>query len=141
MTKQSDGMEKRNGAGQTGALLDDLFAAARDAPVLPSEALVARVLADALAEQPRMGATSAMTAPGPRERGPGRAALGVWQRLVWALGGAGSVAGMGTAALAGLYIGFAQPGGIGGLGEAVLGAPLETVELVPGIDTLLLEGN
>lgn len=129
MTTGNDGMRRKDGQVEAG--LDDLFTAARSARSAPSEALMARVLADALAEQPRM----AMQAPGPRLRGPG-----LWARLVWALGGTGALAGMGTAAVAGLFLGLVQPVGLAGLDEAVLGAPLETVELIPGIDGLL-EGN
>lgn len=144
MTARSDGMgPDRHGPGSGGAGgLDDLLAAASAAPPPVSEALMARVLADALAEQPRAVAE----APGPRARGPGplsrlAGARRAWARLVWAVGGTGAVAGMGTAAMAGLVIGLAQPGGLSGLDEAMLGVPLETVELVPGVDVLLREGN
>lgn len=121
----------RGPEGQAEAGLDDLFAAARSVSPAPSEALMARVLADALAEQPRV----VVQATGPRLRGPG-----LWARLVWALGGTGALAGMGTAAVTGLFLGIVQPAGLAGLNEAMLGAPLETVELIPGIDGLL-EGN
>lgn len=143
MTTQNDGMGRQNGVDHGGAGVDDLLAAARAARPLPSDALMARVLADAMAEQPAAGLSlaEAPLAPARVGAGPGRAALRLWQRLVWALGGAGALAGMGTAAVAGLYIGFAQPGGVGGLDEVMLGAPLETVELIPGIDALLMEGN
>ena len=129
MTTGNDAMTGKHGQTETG--LDDLFAAARAAPPVASQALVARVLADALAEQPRAGAQGARL-PGP--------VPGLWARLVWALGGSGAVAGMGTAAVAGLAIGLWQPAGLAGLDEAVFGAPLETVELVPVIEPLL-EGN
>lgn len=129
MTMGNDGMRRQDGQAEAG--LDDLFAAARAARPAPSEALMARVLADALAEQPRVAAQ----APGPRQRGPG-----LWARLVWAIGGTGALAGMGTAAVTGLFLGLVQPAGLAGLDEVMLGVPLETVELVPGIDGLL-EGN
>lgn len=129
MTMGNDGMRRNEEGMEAG--LDDLFAAARAVPPAPSDTLMARVLADALAEQPRM----AMQAPGPRPRGPG-----LWARLVWALGGTGALAGMGTAAVTGLFLGLVQPAGLAGLNEAMLGTPLETVELIPGIDGLL-EGN
>lgn len=145
MMTQNDGLGPPDGRGGTDRAdveLDDLFVAAQAVPCQPSDALMARVLADAMAEQPRADRSVAMAAaPGPRQRGPGRKLLGVWQRLVWALGGAGALAGMGTAAVAGLYIGFAQPAGLDHLDEAMLGVPLETVELLPGIDALLLEGD
>ena len=129
MTMGNDGMRRQDGQAEAG--LDDLFTAARAARPAPSEALMARVLTDALAEQPR----AVRHAPGPRLRGPG-----LWARLVWALGGSGALAGMGTAAVTGLFLGLVQPAGLAGLDEAMLGVPLETVELVPGIDGLL-EGN
>lgn len=109
--------------------LEDLFAAARAAPPVPSEALMARVMAEALAEQPR---PAGRVAPATRPR--------LLARMVWALGGSGVLAGMGTAAAAGLYIGFVQPSGLAGLHEAVLGVPLETVELVPSVGAFL-DGN
>lgn len=136
MTARNDGMTRKDGGAAEGGL-DDLFAAARAATPAPSEALMARVLADALAEQPRAAAVPAAPPVFAPVRRPGRA---LWARLVWALGGAGALAGMGTAAAAGLYIGFAQPSGLAGLDEAMLGAPLETVELIPGVDAFL-SGN
>jgi hypothetical protein len=46
--------------------------------------------------------------------------LGLWSRLA-----------------AGLFIGYVQPSGLSVLGDAVLGTPLETVELMPDVDGLL----
>lgn len=110
--------------------LDDLFAAARRTPASPSEALMARVLADAQEAQPR---------PRPRPVEPQQrvARPGPWVRLAALFGGAGALAGMGTAAAAGFLIGIAQPGSLAVLGDAMLGTPLETVELVPSVDGLL----
>ena len=124
-------MTTRHEDGMTEAGLDDLFAEARAARPVPSEALMARVMAEALAEQPRGAAVVASAVP---QTGPG---AGLWARLVWAFGGAGALAGMGTAAAAGLYIGFVQPVGLSGIEEAMLGTPLETVELIPSVDALL----
>ena len=121
-----DAMQGRNGPERDG--LDDLFAEARGTTPLPSEALMARVLADAMEVQPR-----AVRAVAPVVmRGPG-----MWARLSALFGGAGALAGMGTAAMAGLFIGFVQPEGLSVLGDAVLGTPLETVELVSSVDALL----
>jgi hypothetical protein len=108
--------------------LDDLFAEARASRSVPSEALTARVLADALAEQPR-AAGAVFVVAGPR--------MGLWSRLAALFGGAGALAGIGTAAAAGLFIGYVQPSGLSVLGDAVLGTPLETVELMPDVDGLL----
>ena len=116
-------MERQDG-------LDDLFAAARaDAPV-PSGALMARVLADALAEQPR--AVAAVSVAAPARRG------GLLSRLAGLFGGAGALAGLGTAAVAGLLIGYVQPSGLVAVGDAVLGSPLEVVDLLPDVDALLV---
>jgi len=112
--------------------LDDLFAAARDQAPAPSDALMARVLADALAEQP---------APRPATPVVVVARAGVLSRLASVFGGMGALAGMGTAAAAGLLIGYVQPSGLDLLGDAVLGAPVETVELVPDVATLLAGGE
>lgn len=110
--------------------LDDLFAAARaDAPA-PSGALMARVLADALAEQPRPVMPVPVAAPMRRGR--------VLSRLAALFGGAGALAGMGTAAVAGLLIGYVQPSGLVAVGDAVLGSPIEVVDLMPDVDTLLV---
>jgi hypothetical protein len=117
---------------QEGEGLDDLFAEACVTAVQPSDALMARVLADALDAQPRAMAPASAARVVP--------AAGLWMRLVGLFGGAGALAGMGTAAVAGLLIGFAQPGGLAALGDAMLGPPLETVELFASVDALLV-GN
>lgn len=84
--------------------LDDLLAAAAKARMAPSEALMARVLADAEAVQPPAPAAL------PARRAPERSSF--WPRLVAALGGQGAAAGLGTAVVAGLAIGLAQPSAI-----------------------------
>ncbi len=126
MTMRTDAMQGQATQGQDA--LDDLFAEARRTTPPPSEALMARVLADAMEMQPK-----AVVALAPvMLRGPG-----VWARLAALFGGAGALAGMGTAAMAGLFIGFVQPEGLSVLGDAVLGTPLETVVLVSSVDALL----
>lgn len=115
--------------------LDDLLGRARDAGPEASPALLARVLDDALRHQP---------APATLMR-PRRAGFGarLWSGLAGALGGGAAVAGLGTATLAGLFLGFAQPAA---LTPAVLtevlwqDTPLETVELMPSLDAFLTEG-
>lgn len=127
MTTRREGMMPETG-------LDDLFAEARAVRAVPSEALMARVLADALAEQPKAAVPVMSAVPA------GRTQTGLWARLAWAFGGVGGLAGMGTAAVAGLFIGFVQPSGFAGIEDAMLGTPLETVELIPSMDALL-DGN
>jgi hypothetical protein len=126
MTMRTDELQGQNGPARDG--LEDLFAEARRTTQPPSGSLMARVLADAMESQPK-----AVVAVAPvMVRGPG-----VWSRLAALFGGAGALAGMGTAAMAGLFIGFVQPEGLSVLGDAVLGTPLETVELVSSVDALL----
>lgn len=110
--------------------LDSLFAQARGTGALaPSDQLMARVLADAAALQPQ--------APG-LARAPAAARPGFWALVLAALGGAGMLAGMTTAVLAGLWVGFAQPVGEG-VFAAVLGSDTATIDMMPGIDALLEE--
>ncbi len=108
--------------------LDDLFAAERDVPVVPSDGLLARIEADAMRLQPR---PAVRVSPPPR---------GLWGVMSAIFGGGGALAGMGTATVAGLYLGLAQPASISNLTEALLtGATLESVDLMPSFDTLLIE--
>lgn len=104
-------------------------AARRDAPD-PSDALMARVLADALAAQPP-------AAPRPLPR-PGvwaslRAAL---TQLRAALGGWPALGGLATAGLMGLAIGIAAPASMADLATALLGQGADTylVDLMPELD-------
>lgn len=100
--------------------LDALFAAARAAePRLP-DALMARVLADAAAMQPRTNAL-----PGQASRPTPR--LGLLAGLIDLFGGRGALAGMAAAGLAGGWIGFAQPIDL----QARLGLGAQVVELFP----------
>lgn len=105
--------------------LDSLFAeAARQRPYVPP-ALLARVEADALALQPRR-----VVAPRPRTSG-------VWHRLVHAFGGGPALAGVCSAAVLGLALGYANPLAVDYLtGEA--GG--EVIDLFPATDFLTLEG-
>ena len=113
--------------------LDDLFAAARNEAAAPLAAeFAARLIADAVAQQPQ------------RRRAPG-----LWTRLTAALagiGGAPGLAGLGAAGLAGLWIGVAAPGPTADLvtqfwqGAAVVSpsvAGLAAVELA-GDDAVIL---
>jgi hypothetical protein len=118
--------------------LDILFAAARAERPEPSEALMARVLADALANQPApvRAAPAPVIAPAAPQRGPLAA-------LADLFGGFGALAGMGAAAVAGVFIGFVQPDGLTALSDAVsytvLGGTLESVALMPSVDPLFAE--
>ena len=110
--------------------LDDLFALAKaqTVAVVPSDALIARVLADGAREQPRT------------PRSPPAAPVRFWMRVSAWFGGGGMLAGMGTAMVAGLYLGFAQPVALLQLTDAFVGmGSLDSVDLMPGVDALLSE--
>lgn len=112
--------------------LDALFTAARANSPAPSDALMARVLADALEHQPQARPMTNPPAPAP-QRG------GFWHALLSLFGGAGAMAGMGGAAVAGLLIGYVQPTGLASLSDALLGGTVDTVQLMPSVDPLLNE--
>lgn len=109
--------------------LDDLFRQARATPAVADDAFMARVMADALAAQP--AAQTFANRPDVRR--------GLWARLAAALGGAVAVAGIGTAAMAGLVIGYVQPEPMVGLAGSMGLGSLESLELLPDFDTLLSE--
>lgn len=111
--------------------LDALFAQSGSENPVPSTALTARVLADAHRLQPRNGAFNA---------GAGSAGPGIWAMLAAVFGGGGILAGIGTAAMAGLYLGFVQPTSFLSLTDALLNTTqMDSLDLMPGIDALLTE--
>lgn len=108
------------------ALLETFFDAARTHAPVPSEALMARILADA-------------DRAGLRPHAPARA--GLWQRARTALGGWQGIGGLATAAAAGLWVGYsgladpaALTGGLIGLGGAA-------IELMPEGEMFALTGT
>jgi hypothetical protein len=105
---------------------DLFFEAARAAAPVPSQALVARVLADAAAAQPRVAAA--------RARG------GLFARISDALGGRGVMAGLAGTAMAGLALGFFAPALAPDWNTPWSAG---TVELIPDPDALLsaIEGT
>ncbi|WP_241557828.1 dihydroorotate dehydrogenase [Falsirhodobacter deserti] len=102
--------------------LDDLFATARQRPPEPSAGLLARVLHDA------EGVQDAQARP---LRSPYRRRH---RLLALVLGSAGAAAGMATAAVAGVWIGFAQPEAVSSVTAAWLAD--ERVDLIPNYDYL-----
>ena len=120
--------------------LDLLFATAKaqDAAMMPSDDLMARVLADAAREQPRSPVRPKVwPTAAPANSTP---QAGFWPCLAALFGGGGVVAGLATAAVAGLYLGFAPPAAMLQLTTAVIGTSgLESVDLMPGVDALLSE--
>jgi hypothetical protein len=93
--------DRREFDGEGG--LDAFFDAARAQPPMPSDAFLARVMADATAED----AARRQPAAPPKQR------RGLRDRL-HAIGGWPALAGLATATVAGLWIGYAVPD-IGGL--------------------------
>ena len=107
--------------------LDRLLATAAQRPPTPSEALMERVLADALALQP---------AP-PSYRNVGAVPQpGLLGRLMAVFGGAPALAGLGTAAVFGLALGYYSPTTM----DYLTGATSDTAEFFPEADFLTTEG-
>jgi hypothetical protein len=121
----------RKEAEMTNSDLDDLFAAVRQQPVAVSEDLMARVLQDAQTEQPM---SVGLVKPKRRQ--------GFWTGLFAALGGAGGLAGLSTAAIAGVWFGFAQPTALTTVTDSIwqTDVVVETVDILPGFDDYLSEG-
>ena len=94
--------------------LDALFGAARARPAVPSDALMERVMA-----------------PAPPQ--------GLWRGVIDFFGGFGALAGMGSAAAAGLFIGFVQPTGLSDLSAALIGGQIDSLSLMPSVDDLIPE--
>jgi len=112
--------------------LDRLLTLARRAEPAPAPDFMARVLQEAWAAQP---------APAPPPQGL-RAVRrpGLWARLAQALGGAAVAAGLGTAAMAGLALGYVQPDPVLNLAGSYGLAPMgEALDLLPGYDSLVAE--
>ena len=107
--------------------IDDLLATAARQPLQPSGALMERVLADALALQPE--------APSARPASPARRP-GVLMRLAAVFGGAPALAGLGTAAVFGLALGYYSPATL----DYLTGASADAAEFFPGGDFLTTEG-
>jgi hypothetical protein len=109
------------------AALDDLLGRMRAAKPQPSATFMARVLADAAAAQPA------------RPRAAPPRPVPWWVRIGAALGRAGVVAGIGSAAFAGLVIGYVQPEPMLSLASSFGLASSESLEVLPGFDALLTE--
>lgn len=101
--------------------LDRLLAEARGSGEDPplTDALMARIVADAAAEMPR------------RRPAPASSRL-----LLAALGGWAAVSGLAAATVAGLWLGIAPPPAL----DALLAGDAVTVSLLPDYDTLAGEG-
>lgn len=121
--------------------LESYFAAERDVKSQPSVELMARIMADAQTHSP---AAQVAQTPQPTMRPTMRPTVrrGVFAGLLDAVGGWPSLAGMATATVAGVWIGFSQPAGLDLVAEQLLGTSDMTylVDLVPAFDTETEEG-
>lgn len=113
--------------------LDHLFAEAREQVPIECSDLLAKVFADATQLQPQRAALAPQR--------PVMQTLGLWDRLAASLGGKGVLAGLGTVAVAGVLIGFVQPSQLTAMTDTFFAqVPLDEIELLPGIDAILIEG-
>ena len=110
--------------------LDGLFAAARDTAPVPTGDLMARVMADAEAQ------VAAQATPAPVAR------PGLWAGLLAAIGGWPAAAGLATAAVTGVMVGFYTPDTLDDLTGGYIGAALGygVEDFMPSYDGLLEEG-
>ena len=104
-------------------ILDDLFAEARAKSPTPSDDLMARVMGDAMDAMPK-----ARTVAVEPRRGGFFAMIGGWP----------SFAGLATAAVAGVWIGFASPDAVT---DYALGVSYDVSALAPGYGDLLGEAT
>lgn len=113
--------------------LDDLLAFAAKHPPSASPELMERVVADALAQQPQ-----------PRSRPQTRAGAvprpGLMARLTARLGGAAALAGVTSAALCGVALGYLDPTTLDLLALGQATEQTEAVDLFPSVDFLMTEG-
>ena len=111
--------------------IDDLLAKAGRQPAVASPDFLARILDDADRIQTLREETAQPPAPIGRN----------WlSRLSAALGGAIAVAGVGTAAMAGLVVGYVQPDALVSFADSynVVGVSAD-LDLIPGYETLYLD--
>jgi len=112
----------------TEAELEALFAEAAGAPVVPSAALLDRVMADA----DRISGARGQRAP---------ARPGWLAALIATLGGWPAVAGLATATVAGIWIGYAAPDTLNQLTDGYLAVgSYEFGDLLPAVDLAAKEG-
>jgi hypothetical protein len=110
--------------------LDPLFARLRVAAPVPSQPLLDRVMADAIRAQPQL-------LP-PRLRTVNRRSL--LSRLLGQLGGLPVAAGISSAAIMGLVIGYADPTTLDMLTNGMAGYAQDASDLFPDTDFLISEG-
>lgn len=93
---------------------------------------MARVLADAARLQPAAAPVAGAHPIAVQGRG-----AGLWAGLAAFFGGGAALAGIGSAAVAGLFLGFVQPAALSGIAGSLTGtAALDSLDLMPGVDAL-----
>lgn len=107
--------------------IDRLLAAAAKTAQTPSDAMMQRVLADALALQPQPSLMRAAQSP---------VRPSLLSRLVHSLGGGPALAGLGTAAAFGLALGYLSPTTM----DYLTGTATDVAEFFPDADFLATEG-
>jgi hypothetical protein len=112
--------------------LDSLLGAAAHQRLQPSAALIDRVLADALALQPQPVPLTRAVVSAPRP--------GILARLAASFGGGPVIAGVFSAAVAGLTLGYLNPTTLDYVTGGLAGFDTEAVELFPTSDFLISEG-
>lgn len=113
--------------------LETLFARARACPPSAGPDFLARVLEDAERLQPAAPARQAARV----SQAVAASRWGWLARLSQALGGAVAVAGVGSAAMAGLVLGYVQPDALVALTDSYsIEAEMAGLDLMPGYDML-----
>lgn len=122
--------------------LEAFFQAARESVPEASPDLMARVLADAYSEQDAREVTAPAAAEANHDRAPAAQGRGWFAGLLDALGGWPAVAGLATAAVAGVWIGYNPPLTLDTLSLDLFdsGYGLTMDSSLPDIDYLLSEG-
>ncbi len=113
--------------------LEDLLDLAAGASPVPSEALLARVLADADAALALRRATPAVVKVD---------GSGLFSRIAAALGGWPALAGLASATIVGIWFGYTQPAGIDGVAAGLFSsdASFDLGDLMPEYDIVLAGG-
>ncbi len=118
------------------AALDKMLAGLAQDDPMPSDGLMGRVLADAAAVQATVSVQRHSVRAIDRRKASAR--WGGWSDL---FGHGPAKAGLGTAAIAGVLLGFLQPTPVASMAAAVWSTETAgSVDLLPGIDDFMAEG-
>lgn len=112
--------------------LDRLLAGAADNAPAPSQDLMARIMADA------DGVADGFAPAVPEVSSPVRP--GFFATLMKSVGGWPAMAGLATATVAGIWIGYGTPEALNDLSAGYLGASYDLGDFMPSINLILEEG-